>query len=124
MRTVYYAYDDTEFDTVEECLSYEKEHNRIIELMNCATALDGNGKKVLDPAFNLGFIFSIYLPNQGVANAFELLRKEEGYDTQAFLPGYYRYNEYTESWENVADEISKLTQIRDDLMIATVNSRS
>ena len=124
MRTVYYAYDDTEFDTEEECLSYEREHNRIIELMNCATALDSNGKSVLDPAFNLGIIFSIYLPNQDVADAFESLRKEEGYDTQKFLPGYYRYNEYTKSWENVADEISKLTQIRDDLMIATVNTRS
>lgn len=124
MRIVYYAYDDTEFDTKEECLSYEKDHSHLIELMNLATALDSNGKEVIDPAFNLGIIFSIYLPNQGVANAFEILRKEEGYDTQAFLPGYYRYNDYTESWENVADEISKLTQIRDDLMIAAIKARS
>ena len=124
MRIVYYAYDDTEFDTKEECLSYEEDRNRIIELMNHATALDSNGKSVVDPAFNLGIIFSIYLPNQGVANAFEILRKEEGDDTQAFTPGYYRYNEYTESWENVADEIYKLSQIRDDLMIAAIKARS
>lgn len=124
MRIVYYAYDDTEFDTKEECLSYEKDRNHLFELMNSATALDSNGKPVIDPAFNLGIIFSIYLPNQGVANAFEILRKEDGYDTQPFLPGYYRYNDYTESWENVADEISKLTQIRDDLMIAAIKTRS
>lgn len=124
MRIVYYAYDDTEFDTKEECLSYEREHNRIIELMNCATALDSNGKSVLDPAFNLGVIFSIYLPNQDVADAFESLRKEEGYDTQKFLPGYYRYNEYTESWENIIDEMTILNKICDDLMAAEIRSRS
>jgi hypothetical protein len=124
MRTRYIAYDDTEFDTKEECLSYEIKHNNFIELLNLATALDSNGKEVIDPAFNLGIIFSIFLPTQEVANAFEALRKEEGYDTQAFLPGYYRYNDYTESWENVADEISKLTQIREDLMIAAIKTRS
>ena len=118
MRAVYYAYDDTEFDSKEECLSYEKDHTRIIELMNLATALDSNGKEVIDPAFNLGIIFSIYLPNQDVANAFEKLGKEEGYDTHPFLPGYYWYNEYTESWENVVDEITKLIRIRADLMLA------
>lgn len=121
MRTVYYAYDDTEFDTKEECLSYEKDHSRLIELLNCATALDSHGKEVVEPAFNLGIIFSIYLPNQDVANAFETLRKEEGYDTQAFLPGYYHYNEYAESWENVVDEITKLTRIRADLMLAATS---
>lgn len=124
MRIVYYAYDDTEFDTKEECLSYEKDHFRLIELMNLATALDSNGKEVIDPAFNLGIIFSIFLPNQGVANAFEILRKEEGYDTQAFLPGYYRYNEDTEGWVDVLEEIDKLTQIRDDLIKARTITRS
>lgn len=124
MRAVYYAYDDTEFDTKEECLSYEKEHNRIIELMNDVTALDSNGKSVVDPASNIGIVFSIYLPNQDVANAFESLRKEEGYDTQKFLPGYYRYNEYTESWDNVIDEMTILNKICDDLMAARSNTRS
>lgn len=81
MRTIYIAFDDTEFDNEKACLEYEAIlREREVMMLADMHAFDSKGKKLEDIQEILDRANYIHFSSERSFNMFNKVSIEEGYD--------------------------------------------
>lgn len=108
IKNIYIADDGEEFETEEECLEYE-EQLRCIDGVDMFTYTFEKCNQGGLEAFEHATYMFISDPDRA-EKYFEYVQREGGYDTPGyFIPGdCLRYDERSDSWINMRDEIQEL----------------
>lgn len=122
MRSVpkYYAVDETEFDTAEECLAYEAElHHRLNDVV---IFFDSNRNILVDPTpdiVNDKAYYMYILNTAGCEDLFNWLIREVGFVGPAcrFLQNeVLRWDNEEEKWKNMTIEYRVLKTLHESIV--------
>lgn len=118
MKTIYKAFDGTEFETIEECKKYEKFHDyKLIKMLDEDYSPTAN--------FSLAYFILIYndLDKQIVKN--KLDSNGYTYDDIKTIPTVLAWDGESSKWKDIPSEIErlqeKLTKLKEILSMVEEN---
>lgn len=103
----YETSDGREFDIAEEAGEWQK----ALEAIKRVTMLDYKFR----PTSDISSAFFVRIKNNTELDAFEAMQAYEGMDAHISKPGYWYYDECTDSYINVVEERDRLQSIIETL---------